>query len=136
MIEMEYNFSKRNESVVLDEGKYNGHDYIIMNVHHDHPCCYIIIPNGNKFYEVNYDNIPLDCHGGLTYGSHCNPKSGKEDSNWYIGWDYAHLGDHTTFDEMFGYGIEDPWHRYFTKELLCDVRATIDELIKLGSSND
>lgn len=136
MVEMEYNFNKREESVLLDKGTYNNHDYIIMNVRHDHPCCYIAIPNGNKFHEVNYNDIPLDCHGGLTYGSHYSPESGKEDSNWYIGWDYAHLGDHTALGEKFGYGLEEPGHRYSTKELLCNVRVAIDELIKLENNND
>lgn len=57
-----------------------------------HPCCYIEIPEGHRYFRVDYDNIDdIDCHGGLTYSGGDNWFETKHD--WTIGWDYAHCGD-------------------------------------------
>ncbi len=48
---------------------------------------YVELPVGHKYHGMNYDNIPVDVHGGLTYS--------RLDGNgsWKIGFDTAHYGD-------------------------------------------
>jgi hypothetical protein len=51
-----------------------------------HLCGYVTLTTDNDFFGKNYDNIPVSCHGGLTYAS-------EEGSNWVIGFDCAHYED-------------------------------------------
>ena len=49
-----------------------------------------------KLSVRGYDAIPLEVHGGLTFGELI--KKGQEthqgfSPGWWIGWDYAHVGD-------------------------------------------
>lgn len=45
---------------------------------------YVKIPEDHPWFEKHYDDIPVQVHGGLTYG---------DDGGW-IGFDTAHLGDY------------------------------------------
>ena len=51
-----------------------------------HLCGYVLLTEDSDYYGVEYDDIRVDCHGGLTYGS-------KDDDHWVIGFDCAHLTD-------------------------------------------
>lgn len=51
-----------------------------------HLCGYVHLTQDNDYYGVEYDNIPVSCHGGLTYSSEHNDE-------WVIGFDCAHFGD-------------------------------------------
>ena len=69
--------------------------------HSGHLCGYVILTLDNDYFGMDYDDIPVDCHGGLTYAS-------DEGSNWVIGFDCAHLGDLQPFYnemEWFGGGV-------------------------------
>lgn len=64
-----------------------------------HLCGYVILTRDNDYFGMEYDEIPVDCHGGLTYAS-------DEGPNWVIGFDCAHLGDLQPFySEMEWYGV-------------------------------
>ena len=67
---------------------------------------YVGISKGSKFYNKDYDEIPVMCHGGLTYGRISVEKEGEtwlidkflgatpEDKELYwIGFDCFHVGD-------------------------------------------
>ena len=48
---------------------------------------YVCISKEHPFYGVHCDHIPVDVHGGLTYG-------GMEANGFYcVGFDTAHIGD-------------------------------------------
>lgn len=47
---------------------------------------YVNLPKTHKWYGKQYDNIPVDIHGGLTY-------SGQDGESWRIGFDTVHLAD-------------------------------------------
>ena len=51
-----------------------------------HLCGYIRIPDNHPYHHKDYEDIPIDCHGGLTYGE-CS------DKHW-IGFDCAHCFDY------------------------------------------
>ena len=56
-------------------------------------CGYVALPKGHPLYGKHYDDLAIECHGGLTY-------SKFEDNDWVIGFDCAHGGDESrTFTE-------------------------------------
>lgn len=63
-----------------------------------HLCGYVKLTRDNDYFGKEYDDIPLNCHGGLTYAS-------EHDGIWLIGFDCAHLGDLKPFyndNEVYG----------------------------------
>lgn len=62
---------------------------------------YVCLPKDHKYYGFDYDSIPVDVHGGLTFA--CASEELKEDwpelpeecrkDHWVIGFDTAHYGD-------------------------------------------
>ena len=59
---------------------------------------YVGLPKGHRFYEKHYDDLNIDCHGGLTWGDFWKDQN---DDLWYIGFDTAHSGDYLPFEQMF-----------------------------------
>lgn len=127
MTEMVY-FPKRfKESLILASGNKNGFNYWVLNFG-THPCCYVEIPKGHKYYNVHNDEINVNCHGGLTYSnSYLKSVTGDEPTDrWFIGWDYAHYGDFCGY--LIGSGLNNLERTYTTKELVCDCLEVIDQL--------
>ena len=53
---------------------------------------YVAVPEGHKYYNVDYPDIPIECHGGLTYSR--SYLIHTDDKNvWWIGFDTGHYGD-------------------------------------------
>lgn len=115
---------------ILDEGVYDGFHYVILSLG-SHPCAYIELPNTHKYYGKDYDNVPIYCHGGLTYSDVEGivfPKDNPSHRDGYwIGWDYAHLGDfyyygtpHIEFD-IFS-------KKWTTEEIFEEVKDVIKQL--------
>jgi len=50
-------------------------------------CGYVQIPKEHEFYNKDYDDIGIDCHGGLTYSSMEN------NNEYWIGFDCNHYQD-------------------------------------------
>lgn len=87
--------SKKEAKVVkdyFDEGVW----IIIMSLH-SHFTVYFGVPITHPLAGFGYDDIPLSCHGGLTYSEEGNGKYHSKCFYWY-GWDYAHAGDLTYYD--------------------------------------
>lgn len=78
--------------VILEKGTYKTFNYVIVS-YGTHPCCYVEIPKIHPYYHMHYDDIKIECHGGLTFS---NYKSFDElpKRKYYIGWDYHHPGDY------------------------------------------
>lgn len=69
-----------------------------------HLCGYVGVPRGHPYYEADYDSLPVEAHGGLTFASKCSHgaedreichkvEPGEPDDVWWLGFDCAHLGD-------------------------------------------
>lgn len=58
-------------------------------------CAYVGVPNDHPLAGMNYDDMPVECHGGLTFAG--NMKELPAERYWY-GWDYAHAGDLSFYD--------------------------------------
>jgi len=114
---------------VLDKGINNGYKYAIIS-YGTHPCCYVFLPKGHKYYGKNYDDIDIDCHYGLTFSEDDLPYNPLQNDDWIIGWDYAHCGDYYGIYEMkelkkFDNSKDKKWT---TKELQQEVFDVIKQL--------
>ena len=122
MKEMIYTTNHRNRDI-LDEGSFYGYDYYILSLG-SHPTAYVRIPENHKFYNIkNYDDIPIQCHGGLTFmEDYLKIFNNHEVSGRFIGWDYAHIGDYSAY---VGDETEKKWT---TQEIQDDVKSVCKQL--------
>jgi hypothetical protein len=98
MKEMKYGSKRKIE--VLDTGKCCGYIYYILNLG-THPTAYINIPEDHRYYGRTYEGIGLLVHGGVTYSKdHLWISEKERKKGWFIGWDYAHYGDYTGYQEL------------------------------------
>lgn len=100
-------------------GKYKEYEYLIVLNQNAHRCGYVAIPPNHPANDVgtrintytedeefNYDELDIDCHGGLTFGG--NHHGLKEllsvpcTDNW-IGFDCGHCYDHCDSDAFIKY---------------------------------
>jgi hypothetical protein len=114
-------YKQEREMEILHEGKYNGYDFLIFSIG-THPTAYVRIPKNHKYYGKTYDEITINCHGGLTY---TNNRIGNK-IGWWIGWDYAHFSDYTGHE----YSFYRDGKRWSTEEIFDDVKKVIN-FIKL-----
>lgn len=56
-------------------------------------CGYVAIPKDHQLYNKSYDDIDLDCHGGLTYSDSFHNKESKNYNKFMIGFDFNHFED-------------------------------------------
>ncbi len=60
---------------------------------------YVIIPKGHAMHGKHYDDIPVDVHGGLTFGQPVSDLSdwdeieNESSDSWVVGFDTCHYGD-------------------------------------------
>ena len=51
---------------------------------------YVGVPKGHELYGVNYTEIGIEAHGGLTFSDKF-----RDDNYWYLGFDTLHYGDNS-----------------------------------------
>lgn len=107
---------------VLAKGTYKGHDVIAVSLG-SHPCCYIRINEDEKCYGKDYNDIMIDCHGGLTFSDSIEKEHPFFTKGYWVGWDFAHLGD--AFSTLFN------GKHWTTYELIEELREAVDSLIEL-----
>lgn len=82
---------------IYEDGYENGVRYLIMRG----PaalCAYVGVPADHPLAGHSYDDLSLECHGGLTFGGEGGGK-GSWPAGWYwYGWDYGHAGDKSFYD--------------------------------------
>lgn len=125
MIYKDYNGNAQ----ILKEGTYEGYHYLILSLG-SHPCAYVELPKNHKYYGLNYDEIPIECHGGLTYSDLEGvifPKTNENHRDgFWIGWDYAHLGD--CYYSMLMPASSSVGKRWTTEEIFKEVKEVIKQL--------
>lgn len=121
MKEMSYSFERRTE--ILEHGVCFGLFYWIVS-YGTHPCAYIMIPQNNKYFEKDYEEIDINVHGGLTYSNCYLPFETRNSDNksWYIGWDYAHHGDYAGYEEKIPKEFRIGGKKWTTEEIKNEVR--------------
>ena len=111
---------------LLYKNEYKNYNYYILNLG-THPTAYIEIPKGHPLYKKHYDKIDIYVHGCLTYSD--SELMGIKSTSWFIGWDYAHLGDFLGYDEM--YGINSTDKKWTTEEIIEDCENVIEQIIEM-----
>ena len=94
--------------------EYYGFPCVILFMQMGYRCGYVGVPADHKYYGENYDDIPIDCHCGLTYSD--DRLHGQEDKHtWWIGFDCGHACD--------GYDVE-KMKEYFkeNEEVMCQLK--------------
>lgn len=97
-----------------------GYHCLVVGTPMGHRCGYVGIPIQHSFYGVDYDDIDIEVHGGLTFGDILDSHSsrGFEVGLYYLGFDCGHLDD--------GYDIE------LIKELRGEEAARVFESTNSG----
>lgn len=84
--------------IIKQEGDHKDFEYKGYKCHiHRNPsmlflCGYVEVPNGNKFYAEDGDE--LNVHGGITWSDDFLPYSDEKTGNWILGFDCGHAGDY------------------------------------------
>lgn len=133
--------------------EYKGYRCAVLFQPMCHRCGYIEIPKDSKYFNVAYDDIPIDVHGGLTYGrDYLSEVSKQEDGTYWIGWDYAHYMDCNDYESALEYYKDDEkaveqilrmkeimsysegWS-YSQTSVECDCERVVEQLIELDNPN-
>ncbi len=69
-----------------------GYRFIIMRGPNS-LCAYVGVPKEHPLADINYDNLPISCHGGLTFGGGGGGKGCFPENYYWYGWDYSHFND-------------------------------------------
>jgi hypothetical protein len=83
------------ESCKVLEWNEDGVQRLILNVRGSHFTQYLGIPEDHPLAGFNCEELPIRCHGGLTFSDEGDDKYYPKGFYWY-GWDYAHAGDFIT----------------------------------------
>lgn len=127
MKEMVYSTTRNIE--VLDRGTYKDYDYVVLSLG-THPCVYVRVPEDHPYYENDYYNCDIYCHGGLTYGNpYLRTSRNTQENGWWIGWDYAHCDDYCGYI-TYGGGV-----KHTTKEIRIECFNVIEQLIEIKNKN-
>lgn len=80
-----------------------GLDCMIVRNRYGALCGYVGVPPGHPWHRKDYDEVPVEAHGGLTYSNLCDgneeggichtPEPGRPADVWWFGFDCSHLGD-------------------------------------------
>lgn len=104
-----------------------GFDWFVANQGGSHPCAYVILPKRHAFNGTPYYDIPVECHGGLTYGADGLQGVKLKDGEYVIGWDYAHWGDYIP-----AYGASTDHKKWTTDEIVNEVVNVCKQLFELN----
>jgi len=82
-------------------------------------CGYVGISKGHPYFEMGYNEPPVDVHGGLTFAGHCTShichkvEEGEDDDVWWFGFDTAHHMDMMPYDpyDYHGHYVRDGVYR-------------------------
>lgn len=79
---------------VLETGYHRGFEYVIVHNGRGYRCGYVRVPKGHPWHGADYNDLNVDCHGGVTFVEEDEPcgKGGADDAYW-VGFDCAHSGD-------------------------------------------
>lgn len=131
---MEYQNTRFEKAKVLCKGTYKNYDFIIVNMG-THPTAYVRLPHTHPAYEKFYDLVnptPKDVFNQIfTFSDTSAHFKGHLDTEipegWYIGWDYAHIGDYV--GSIFpNSSMTINTRKYTTTEIIADCESAINYL--------
>lgn len=111
----------------IADGEYKGFKYYVLSLG-THPCAYVDVTE-TKLNGCHYDNIEIDCHGGLTYSN--SGLATVEKEGWFIGWDYAHYADYAGYEAKFPYELRSNGKKWTTEEMVNECKVVIDQILNI-----
>ena len=93
-------------------------------------CAYIGVSLQHPLANFNYDNIPINCHHGLTFAARGDGKYHPENYYWY-GWDYAHLEDYAFYYDDSTKLAESGDKKWTVKDVVEDSWETVYDFKRL-----
>lgn len=127
--EMVYQINRLNPPERIASGEYKGFWYYVLNLG-THPCAYIDVTE-TELNSVDYCNIDVACHGGLTYSRQYLATVDKK--GWFIGWDYAHYGDFVGYEMLYP-DLQSNDKKWTTEKVVKECKDVIDRVIELLES--
>ena len=67
-------------------------DWLPVGIPHGYANGYVGLPPAHPWFDMDYNAIPAEVHGGLTYGEDHFPRM-QPDGLYWIGFDTCHSGD-------------------------------------------
>lgn len=121
-------YSRHGRRSLLLSGMHDDYEFWIIDLG-THPTAYVRVPSGHPCFKKKFmkdDEIDrIGCHGGITYSEDRLHVENQELKGWFIGWDYAHWGDHLGWETSDEFG-----KRWTTEEIFDDVKDVIRQLKK------
>lgn len=118
---------------MLGIGQYKGLNYYIVSLG-THPCAYVDVSE-TKLNNVDYNDIDIRCHGGLTYSR--NYLYTVRNDGWFIGWDYAHYEDFVCDMKDFNCAFSSNDKKWTTCEIVNECKSVIDQIVAMeGDKNE
>jgi hypothetical protein len=117
--------------VKITKGTYKKVDYMIVP-HLGSYCAYVKLPAGHRYEMKSYDDMPIMCHGDLTFGMIIRKgqktKVGFKPGHW-IGWDYLHAGDSMQFPQFTDFKPKRTWgHKWTIPQIKKEIKQVIAQL--------
>lgn len=132
MKEMIYGFDRKME--VLDTGYCLGLLYYILNLG-THPTAYVKIPRNSKYYGKK--DIDIEVHGGITYAdNHIWINNTQKIEGWFIGWDYAHMGDYIGYEERVPKEYRVGGKKWTTEEIQKEIKNVCYQVYTRKETNN
>ncbi len=132
MKEMIYGFDRKME--VLDTGYCLGLLYYILNLG-THPTAYVKIPRNSKYYGKK--DIDIEVHGGITYADdHIWINNTQKIEGWFIGWDYAHMGDYIGYEERVPKEYRVGGKKWTTEEIQKEIKNVCYQVYTRKETNN
>lgn len=99
---------------ILKEDNYKGIKFTICLTSSGWFTCYLDVTK-TKIAFVDYTNIDIPVHGGLTYSDSRYPWESNNDFRLsVIGWDYAHSGDGMEYDLAKKLFNKEPFFNFYS----------------------
>lgn len=110
---------------------------------------YVAIEKNHVFYNVGYDDINIDVHGGLTYASNKQPPTvvkdtmtnkldyitmphhNKPKNAWWVGFDCSHYGDIIPAHPLLSNGQDTYKGIEFVKN---EIKGMVNQLISINNN--
>lgn len=86
---------------------YKGYKCVVIFQALCHRCGYVGITKDHSLYGLDYDEIPVICHGGVTYTSPTLFGHENETDIFWIGFDCAHYNDGKDYEAGRKYFADD-----------------------------
>jgi hypothetical protein len=92
--------------------------------------CYLGVPMSHPLAGFDYDSLPVECHGGLTFSKE-GDDSPYPKGFWWYGYDYGHCDDLSFCDLRYSVDRKNNAHPWTPEEVKKDAWSAIYSFRKL-----